>query len=103
MCKSDSHEVESLAKLFWVLKRGHHTQVPIQGHLIPDRIEYASYCPLSRNTGFCGNGWLFDWAGPALNGAGRAVIRVSGVLPPVARLLVVVVMIAIAPASHMLA
>ena len=42
-------------------------------------------------------------AGPALKGAGKLLTRVSGVFPPIATVLVVALMIATEPPSHMLA
>jgi hypothetical protein len=60
------------------------------------------YCPVRRNTGFCGGGSPPVELEPALKGAVRFVTSVSGVFPPGPIELVVVVTMAIAPASHIL-
>jgi hypothetical protein len=62
-----------------------------------------AYCPVSKKTGLCGDGWLLGPAGPALKGAGKLVTRVSGMFPPIVTVLVVALMIATEPPSHMLA
>ena len=63
----------------------------------------AAYCPVTRNTGLCGGGTPLV-TGVALNGAVRSVTSVSSLLFwPVAMVLVVVLIIATTPPSHMLA
>ena len=60
------------------------------------------YCPVSKKIGFCGGGSALAPAGAALKGASKSLTSASGVLvPPVTIVLVVVLMTAIAPASHM--
>lgn len=83
-----------------------HESVPLgtlsdNSFILSDPERSLGYCPVSKNTGFCGGGVPPGGAAAALSGADRSVIRMSGVLvPPVGSVVVVVAMSAIDPASQ---